>query len=173
MANEYGNFMDSGFNNDTEWRLGGCVIRLEPGTVGGGGTFVSGGPRIHADENHIAVGATGVAVNSAGNLVITTDGGIAPITWCHTVPDEALASIGMVSGPSQAPTSTVVIMSIGDVQLNLADQTDWDTVAGGSSNLWVSWGAPVVRGVGAPSLAQQAIDLYTALEARVAALEGN
>lgn len=173
MSNEYGNYMDSGFNNDTVFRLGGCVIRLEPGTVSGGGAFASGGPYIHADENHIAVGAVSVAVNGAGNLVITTDGGIAPITWCHVTPDETLAGLGITSGPSHNPTSTVIILSDGGTQLDLTGQTDWDTVAGGSSNLWVSWGAPVVRGVGADSLAQQAMDLYTALAARVAALEGN
>jgi hypothetical protein len=173
MANEHGNFMDSGFHNDTVWRFGGCVIRLEPGTVAGGGAFTSGGPRIHADANHISVGAMSVAVNSSGNIVVTTDGGIAPITWCVVTPDEALAAIGISSGASHGPTSTVIVLSQADVALNLTTQTDWNKVAGESSNLWISWGSPVVRGVGADSLAQQAIDLYTALEARVAALEGN
>lgn len=173
MANEHGPFMDSGSHNDTVWRFGGCVLRLDPGTVAGGGAFTSGGPRIHADANHISVGAMSVAVNSSGNIVITTDGGIAPITWCHVTPDETLAGIGIASGPSHNATSTVIILSQNNVQLNLSTQVDWDKVAGGSSNLWVSWAAPVSRGIGESSLAQQAIDLYTALEARVAALEGN
>lgn len=173
MANEYGNFMDSGFHDDTRWRMGGCVIRLGIGTVAGGGAFTSGGPLIHADENHISVGAISVAVNGTGNLVITTDGGIAPITWCLVDEDEALSAAGIQAGASWNATTTTIFMSQGGAALDLTTQTDWDAVAGSSSNLWVSWGAPVYRGVGEPSLAQQAIDLYTALEARVAALEGN
>jgi hypothetical protein len=173
MANEYGNFMDAGGNDDTIWRFGGCVVRLEPGTVTGGGTFASGGPSILADADHISVGAISVAVNASGYIVVTTDGAIAPICWADANPDESLAALAVDSGASWNPTTTSIIMSKDGVQLNLTNQADWDAVAGSSNNLWVSWGAPVYRGVGADSLAQQAIDLYTALEARVAALEGN
>lgn len=173
MANEYGDFMDSGFNDDTIWRLGGCPIRLDAGTVAGGGSFSSGGPYIIADGPHVAVGVVSVEVNSAGNLLITTDGSFSPICIAHVTPDETLAGRGISCGPSVGTTTTVVSFSKADVQLDLTTQTDWDKVAGSSSNIWVSWASPIVRGIGQPSLAQQAIDLYTALEARVAALEGN
>lgn len=173
MANEYGDFMDSGFNDDTIWRIGGCAIRLEAGTVSGGGAFASGGPSIIADGPHVAVGVVSVAVNSGGNLVITTDGSFTPICAVHVTPDEALAANGVSCGPSVGTLTTIVSFSKADVQLDLTTQTDWDAVAGSSSNIWVSWASPIVRGTGADSLAQQAIDLYTALEARVAALEGN
>jgi len=173
MANEYGNYQDSGFNDDTIWRLGGGPIKLDPGTVAGGGAFSSGGPSIIADGPHVAVGVVSVEVNSAGNLLITTDGSFNPICIAHVTPDETLAARGISCGPSVGTTTTVVSFSKADVQLNLTVQADWDAVAGSSSNIWVSWASPIVRGVGAVSLAQQAIDLYTALEARVAALEGN
>lgn len=173
MADEYGPYMDSGFHNDTVWRFGGCVIRLVAGTVAGGGAFTDGGPLILADENHISVGAESVAVNSLGQIVVTTDGGIAPISWCVVDEDESISAIGVQAGASHGPTSTVIVLSQNNVALDLTQQAAWNIVAGTNANLWISWGAPVVRGVGQPSLAQQAIDLYTALEARVAALEGN
>jgi hypothetical protein len=173
MANEYGDYMDSGFNDDTVWRFGGCAIRLEDGTVSGGGAFASGGPVIIADGPHVAVGVVSVAVNGSGNLVITTDGSFNPICIAHVTPDETLAARGISCGPSVGTVTTVVSFSKADVQLDLTTQLGWDAVSGSSSNIWVSWGAPIVRGVGEASLAQQAIDLYTALEARVAALEGN
>jgi hypothetical protein len=173
MANEYGDFMDSGFNDDTIWRLGGGPIRLDSGTVAGGGAFSSGGPFIIADGPHVAVGLVSVAVNGSGNLVITTDGSFTPVCRVHVTPDETLAARGISCGPSVGTLTTVVSFSKADVQLDLTTQTDWDAVSGSSANIWVSFGSPIVRGIGEPSLAQQAIDLYTALEARVAALEGN
>lgn len=174
MADEHGPFMDSGFNDDTIWRFGGCAVRLQVGTVAGGGAFTSGGPAIIADENHIAVGAVSVAVNSSGQIVVTTDGGIAPITSCVVVPDETLAGAGVTAGASHGPTSTVITMSQGGSALDLTTQTDWNAVAGTNANLWISWKAPVVRGVGEPSIAQQCLDLInTNILPRLAALEGN
>lgn len=171
MANEHGDFMDSGANADTEWRFGGCVVRLEPGTVAGGGSFSSGGPVIHADINHISIGAVSVAVNSSGQIVITTDGGIAPITWCNVDEDETLSAAGVTAGASWGPTSTVITLARAGVTLNLTLQADWNIAAGANANLWVSWGAPVYRGVGAPSKADQALALIAALDARLSAVE--
>lgn len=171
MANEHGNFMDSGANNDTVWRFGGCVVHLEPGTVSGGGAFASGGPSILADANHISVGAVSVSVNASGNLVVATDGGIAPITWALVDEDEILSARSVTAGISHNATTTVITCGKNNAALDLTTQAGWDAVAGSSANLWISWGAPVSRGVGNVSLAQQAINLFTALEARVAALE--
>jgi hypothetical protein len=174
MANEYGNFMDSSFNQDTIWNFGACVIRLDPGTVAGGGAFSSGGPRILADENHIAVGAISVAVNASGNIVITTDGGVAPIGACLIGADESLSAKNALPGPSEGPTSTVVVIGQGGAALNLTTQTAWDAVAGTSTNLWCFWAGPVFRGVGQPSIAQQCLDLINDnILPRIAALEGN
>lgn len=174
MADEHGAFMDSGFNDDTVFRKGGCVIRLEPGTVAGGGAFSSGGPRIHADANHISIGATGVSVNSLGQLVITTDGGIAPICDVNVTADEYLVGIGVAGGPSWGPTTTTIVVSQNGSVLDLTDQADWNIVAASTANFWVGWEAPVVRGIGEPSLAQQCLDLINDnILPRIAALEGN
>jgi len=171
MANEHGNFMDSGANNDTVWRFGGAAIRLEPGTVAGGGAFSNGGPSIIADGPHVAVGVVSVEVNGSGNLLITTDGSFNPICIARVNPDETLAARGISCGPSVGTTTTIVSFSKADVQLDLTTQVDWDKVAGSSANIWVEWGSPIYRGIGQDSKADRALAAIAALEVRVAQIE--
>jgi len=171
VANEHGPNMDSGANADTEWLKGGGPIKLEPGTVSGGGGFASGGPSVIADGPHVAVGIVDVSVNASGNLVITTDGSFNPICRVWVTPDETLAARGVSCGPSVGTTTTIVSFSKADVALDLTTQAGWDAVAGSSSNIWVGWEAPVYRGVGQPSKADQAIALLAAIDARLTAVE--
>jgi hypothetical protein len=171
VANEYGDYLDSGANADTVWLKGGGPIKLETGTVSGGGGFSSGGPSIIADGPHVAVGIVSVSVNSAGNLVVTTDGSFTPICRVWAQPDETLAARGISCGPSVGTTTTVISFSKADVQLDLTTQAGWDAVSGSSANIWVGWESPVYRGVGDPSKADQALALIAALDARLATVE--
>lgn len=171
MSNEHGNFMDSGANSDTVWLKGGGAIKLEPGTVSGGGAFASGGPSVIADGPHVAVGIVSVAVNGSGNLVITTDGSFTPICRVWVTPDETLAGRGISCGPSVGTTTTIITFSKADVQLDLTTQLGWDAVAGSSANIWVGWESPVYRGVGQPSKEDQALAMLALLDARLTAVE--
>ena len=161
MANEYGDSMDSGANDDTRWRFGGCVVRLG-----------ESGPYIHADGQHISIGATSVEIDSNGYLLINTDGHIAPICWAMAVPDETLARDVVITGPSWAANTTRIGFAKAGSALDLSDPSDYAEVSGSNTNIWVSWAAPVYRGVGEPSLAQQALDLINNnILPRLAALE--
>src|SRR5690606_42071911 len=95
MANEYGDSMDSGANDDTRWRFGGCVDRLG-----------ESGPYIYADGQHISIGATSVEIDSNGYLLINTYGHISPICWAIALPDATLARDVVITVPSWAPITT-------------------------------------------------------------------
>lgn len=168
MANEYGSFQDAE-NPDNEWTLRGCVIRLEPGSVNSDGTFDSGGPRVHANSAHIAVGVEGVKVNSSGYLELELDGG--PITAILATPDETLTARGIWCGPSgEASITKLRFYKVGTGALDLTDQSDWDAVAGSLSNVWLAWLTCGTRGTGQPSKADQALTRAAALETAVTAL---
>lgn len=165
MADEYGPYRDA-IAPDIEWEIRTCVVRFEPGTVNGDGTFESGGPYIHANSTHVSVGVVDVHVTTAGQLEVVNDGG-APIGSIACVPDESLVQRGIDLGPSGgAPGTRFTARQEGVGQLNLTQQADWDAIAGVNCNVWLTWLTPAVRSAGRPS----PVDRIAALEASVAEL---
>ncbi|MGH3658138.1 MAG: hypothetical protein ACRDUA_15900 [Micromonosporaceae bacterium] len=177
MADEYGAFQDA-TNPDTEWDIRTVVVRLEPGTVHTAGWFDSGGPYIHANATHCAVGVTGVEITDTGALLVTTDGG-SPIGAVVCSPDETLTARGIDCGPSGGASNTHFVFykeNVGRLYLNT--QTHWDMVASPLSNVWITWLTPKVRGTGQPSKATQALaalgpvtDVTGAIDAAVMAAQ--
>src|SRR5690606_14004265 len=133
-------------NDDTRFRLGGCIVLLP-----------AGGPEILADGNHVSVGATGASIDGTGRIVGTADGSISPVLWGIVTPDESLAADGVICGASVGFDQTVITVYRNGSVLDLSDPADYAQISGDSANLWVSWAAPVYRGTGEPSLAQQAL----------------
>jgi hypothetical protein len=172
MADEYGAFMDSSLNEDTEWGKITGVIRFEPGTVAGGGAFITGGPYLHANSGHIAVGITGVSVNASGRLVITTDslnqGSVGSV---NADEDETLSGLGIMAGVSGGNGTLTIKLAQNGVVLDLTQQAAWDIVAGPDSNIWVTVDYVKHRGIGLPSKADQALMLLAQLDQRLAAVE--
>lgn len=172
MSDEYGPYLDSSINDDTEWGKVTCVIRFEPGTVGGGGTFISGGPYIHANSGHIAVGAQSVSVDASGRLVIATDSlGAGIVGSANADEDETLSSLGIQAGISGGNGTLNIKLAQNGVFLNLTQQSAWNIVAGADSNLWITVDYVKHRGIGLASKGQQALDLLAALDQRLSAVE--
>jgi hypothetical protein len=172
MADEYGAYKDSSANDDIEWGKVTCVIRFEPGTVGGGGTFVTGGPYIHANSGHIAVGAKTVAVDASGRLVITTDTlGIGTVGSANADEDETLSSLGVQAGISGGNGTLNIKLAQNGVFLDLTQQSAWNIVAGADSNLWITVDYVKARGVGLPSKADQALTQIAQINQRLASIE--
>ncbi|TDE02826.1 hypothetical protein [Jiangella asiatica] len=166
MANEIGPFKDA-THPDIEWDIRACVVRFEPGVVNPDGSFQSGGPYIHANETHVAVGALGVHIDSSGRLEVINDGG-APIGSITCTPDESLVARGIDLGPSGGAPGTRFIArqdGVGRLYLNL--QADWDAIAGETCNVWLAWLTPRVRSTGRPS----PTDRIAELEEKVADLQ--
>lgn len=145
MANEYGPYMDASAPYEYE-TVGGLrirprrvVIRFEPGKVSlyEDGTFISGGPYVHANVAHIAVGVEGCLIQPDGDLEIITDG-MTPVmsNWCS--PDETLSARGIVGGCSVG-ASTIVRFSKNGTRLYLNRQAHWDLISGTQANAWFGW----------------------------------
>jgi hypothetical protein len=142
---EYGSHMDAADLPGQAFTIRGCVIRFEPGTVNGNGTFTSGGPYIHANTAHIAVGVTGVSVQNDGDLEVTTDG-MSPVVSCAVSPDETLSSRGIMGGASVGTSTILRFYKSGVGRLYLNQQTHWDYIAGTLANVWVLWVSMKNRG---------------------------
>jgi hypothetical protein len=142
---DYGSYMDAADLPGQEFTIRGCVIRFEPGTVHTAGWFDSGGPYIHANSAHIAVGVTGVAVQDDGDLEITTDG-MSPVITCAISPDETLSSRGIMGGASVRTTTILRFYKSGVGRLYLNQQAHWDYIAGTLANVWVLWVSMKNRG---------------------------
>jgi hypothetical protein len=172
MADEYGAYKDSSVNDDIEWGKIACVVRFEPGTVAGGGAFTSGGPYIHANSGHIAVGATGVSVDASGRLVITTDSlGNGTVGTANADEDETLSSLGIQAGISGGNGTLTLKLAQNGTFLDLTQQAAWNIVASPDANIWVSVDYVKARGVGLPSKADQALTQIAQMNQRLASIE--
>jgi hypothetical protein len=172
MADEYGAYKDSSANDDIEWGKVTGVIRFEPGTVAGGGTFTTGGPYIHANSGHIAVGMTGVSVDSSGRIVVATDTlGVGTVGSATVDEDETLSALGVQAGISGGNGTLRIQLAQGGTELDLTQQADWNIVAGPDSNLWVTVDYVKARGVGLPSKADQALAQIAQINQRLASIE--
>lgn len=147
-ADEYGQYMDRVYAPIDErlaWR--GCVLRFGPGAVRTDGTFPSGGgPYIFSDRSHISVGCRSTRISSGGDLVITTDDGMVPMSSAWVVGDETLASRGIICGPSVGSLATTIRCHKSGVgRLYLNRQAHWDAISGSTSNVWAGWFSVVSR----------------------------
>lgn len=141
--NEYGDFMDKAARiAGTRGELlvvRGCCIRFAPGKVHSGGWFEGdGGPYVHANSAHIALGVRSVRVQEDGDLEITTDG-MTPVVTCSMSGDETLSVRGILGGASVGAVTVVRFYKVGSGRLYLNRQDDWDAIAGTFNNLWCSW----------------------------------
>lgn len=165
MADDYGPGLDAA-HPDNEWTFRACVIRFGPGVVNGDGTFASGGPYIHVNSGHIAVGVQGVHVEPDGDVVVDLDGGA--ISAILATPDETLTVRGIAGGPSGAAGNTVFrFRKDGVGKLNLATQAHWNLIAAAEANLWCFWATCTTRGIGLPSKADRALEAIASLQAAV------
>lgn len=168
MADEHGPYMDASYLDDTEFGYIHGVIRFEPGTVAGGGAFLTGGPKIHANSAHIASGLVSVLVDANGRLVINTDS--SGYGWMGAIvaeEDETLSARDVVAGPSGGNGLIRCKFTQNGTYLDLTQQADWNVVAGVESNLWILGRYVKHRGVGLPSKGQQALDRIAVLEEQV------
>ncbi|HEX6686425.1 MAG TPA: hypothetical protein VF062_26875 [Candidatus Limnocylindrales bacterium] len=166
MANDYGPGLHAALP-DTRWEFRACIIRFAPGIVNPDGTFQSGGPYIHVNSGHIAVGAISVHVEADGDLAIDLDGGA--ISSIQVTPDETLTTRGIWFGPSGAASATVLrCYKVGVGKLDLSTQAGWNAVAGDLSNAWLLWATCSEPGTGQPSKADQALAAIDSLQDTIA-----
>jgi len=175
---EHGSYKDA-MNADTEFALGGGVIRLYPGTVNQTtGNFSGGsggnppGPTIHANSAHVSCGLISLDVKgsgAAGGDLVIQHNSPGPIVGISMDLDETLSAYG-VGGVSGGAGEMVIRFYEKDTsaRLYLHHQDDYDRLAGAFNNLWLFWAAVTHRGTGGPSLR----DRMAALESRVTTLEG-
>jgi hypothetical protein len=143
MADEYGSYKDKAARvlgtRGELLVLRGCCIRFDPGTVHSAGWFDDGGPYVHANSAHIALGVKGVSVESDGDLAIECDG-MAPVVSCSMSGDETISVRGIFGGASVGTPLTIVrFYKVGTGRLYLNQQAGWDAIAGSLNNLWCSW----------------------------------
>lgn len=137
-VNEWGPYMDAA-RADYPFVLRGTVIRFEPGTVLSTGAFTDGGPYVHANSAHRSVGVKAVKVDSAGQLVVNTDGG-SPIVSTFASADETLTERGIWCGASGGSgTTNYRCYKAGKGRLYLNRQADWDLISGQYANIWLGW----------------------------------
>lgn len=103
----------------------GCVIR-----------FYSTGPAIHENSAHQCTGANAVAVNPAGDLLITSDWH-GPVVSIAVSPDESLTRRGILAGASDGLGQTVI--KFYDADTGQAVRADASALACQWCNLWVTW----------------------------------
>lgn len=175
MSDEYGLNCDAWQpDNETALRYG--CIRIQDGIHEDldADYLTNPGLRLLNDEGHRSVGILPLIriEKSTGRIVVDTDGATngAPFPG----PDETAVSGGYRFGATGGSGGQIRIQCAkpGVGLMDLADQGVYDSVASQFLNVWLLWVSPLVRGMGDPSKADQALTLYAALEARVAALEG-
>lgn len=163
---EYAEFSDA-TQPDTEWQIRTGVVR-----------FGSAGPYILSNSSHVTVGIPSVEIATTGALWIHSDG--ANLGSIVVNGDEQTARLGILLGVSSGVGVAKVSFYRIDFAasliryLNLTVPADYAQMTAGTlgaHNVWVTWMSPLVRGVGAPSKADRALERLAALEARVDALE--
>jgi hypothetical protein len=169
-SDEYGPYQDA-INSDTEWSTGGGVIRLAPGTVNQmTGEFSSGGPYVHANSAHVAVGIQHIYVKGSGvgggDLIVEHDNP-GRVTSISCDPDETIAALATAGVSGGIGEMVIRFYRLDGTRLYLHHQDDYDYISGTYNNIWLEWKGPKVRGSGGPSLTQRIAEL----EARVTALE--
>ncbi|MCI0686970.1 MAG: hypothetical protein L0Y54_07010 [Sporichthyaceae bacterium] len=117
----------------TGLRFRGAVIRFPPGDVRGAGR-----PYIHDNATHVALGVKSVSVDSAGNLVIKTNG-MSPVVSAAVSGDETLSARGIIGGASVGAVTRITFYQVGTGRLRLNRQTHWNAIAGDRANVWVTW----------------------------------
>jgi len=170
---EYGSYRDA-WQPDCEVATRMGCVRIVDGihdTTSDPDFIYNPGLFIHNNSAHTSVGLTGdVKIEkSSGRIRLVTDGALMGTVIVGI--DETAARQGLSFGPSGGNTYANIECAKLGVFQDLRIQSVYDAVASGNLNIWVVFLSPLVRGVGDPSKADQALALITALEARVTALE--
>ncbi|RZS39232.1 hypothetical protein EV193_104448 [Herbihabitans rhizosphaerae] len=103
----------------------GCAIRFE-----------AAGPAIYQNSTHLCTGATSVAVEPDGDLVIRS-GTRGPVISMTVEEDETLVRRGILAGPSGGGSETVVRFF--STRTGEPVRADADVLKGTYSNIWVTW----------------------------------
>lgn len=168
MANEYGDYHDSGNNDDTDWAIRTAVLRVAPGTIRGysspntpswvpEGWHWNAGLYVHANSAHTNVGILGMAIHPTAGYVRVihddTDPAMPGIGSVIAHGDESFALKGVLVGPSGGNGhSNLYFYRIGKGPINMASQRGYNLVAGRSMNIWYAHFRPRVRGIGGAGL---------------------